>query len=276
MYIFKTIRDLKTYLSDKTAIGFVPTMGALHQGHISLMRQCMKESKTSVCSIFVNPTQFNSKEDYEQYPITLKDDILLLEQSGCEVLFIPSVEEIYPDGIKQINSLDLGNIAMDLEGKMRPGHYDGVAAVVARLIDIVVPDKMYMGLKDFQQILVVKKMAALKSLRVEIVPCETIREESGLAMSSRNRRLSESARERAIEISKVLFAIRDGLKNKSIHQLINEGGQQLSKVAEKVEYLEVRDAANLEVPSETTTVRVVLVAAWIDGVRLIDNILLPK
>lgn len=276
MYIFKTIHDLKAYLSDKTAIGFVPTMGALHQGHISLMRQCLKESKTSVCSIFVNPTQFNSKEDYEQYPITLKEDILLLEQSGCEVLFIPSVDEIYPNGVKQKNALDLGGIANDLEGKMRPGHYDGVAEVVARLIDIVRPDKMYMGLKDFQQILVVKKMVALKSLQVEIVPCETIREESGLAMSSRNRRLSESGMQRALEISRVLFSIRDGFKNKPLHQLLEEGMQQLAKVAEKVEYLEVRDAANLELPSERTIDRVVLVAAWFDGVRLIDNILLRK
>ena len=148
MFIFKKVEDLQFYLKDKKGIGFVPTMGALHQGHLYLIHEAKQQSDLVVCSIYVNPTQFNSKEDFEKYPITINKDIALLHDGGCDVLFLPDTEEMYPKEMKQ-DSLELGELAKILEGEKRPGHFEGVAQVVSRLLDIVQPQKMFLGLKDF-------------------------------------------------------------------------------------------------------------------------------
>lgn len=270
MFIFHQTIDLQNFLKDKKDIGFVPTMGALHQGHISLIQQAKEISSIVVCSIFVNPTQFNNKEDFDKYPNTLAADLIKLEQAACDVLFIPSVEEIYPkDYITE--EFNLGGLDHLLEGEMRPGHYQGVAQVVYRLLQIVHPDKMFMGLKDYQQIMVVKQMLANKHLSTAVVSCETEREESGLAMSSRNMRLTDADRLKATSISETLQWIKNHHRTSTWQELEKAGRSRLEKVSDQVEYLVIRDASNLLELTPTSKQAVVLVAAWFGGVRLIDN-----
>lgn len=272
MFIFKKVEDLQFYLKDKKGIGFVPTMGALHQGHIYLIQEAKQQSEVVVCSIYVNPTQFNNKEDFDKYPITINSDIILLCDGGCDVLFLPDTKEIYQEGMKQV-SYELGKIAKFLEGEKRPGHFEGVAKVVSRLLEIVQPQKMFLGLKDFQQVLVIKKLVQIKSLEVQIITCNTFREDTGLAMSSRNMRLSLDAKKQAVIIYKLMVEVKENYHKNSVESLIKNAVSNLEKHAEKVEYFVIRDADTLEEINSGTKNAIVLVAAWFGGVRLIDNMI---
>lgn len=282
MILFKRINDLKKYIIDSreanTTIGFVPTMGALHAGHLSLIRASKKSGYLTVCSIFVNPTQFNDPSDYQQYPITIEQDIRLLEQENCDVLFMPDVQEIYPPG-HQKKQYRLGQLELYLEGKYRPGHFQGVCEVVDRLLDIVEPDLLFLGRKDYQQCMVITELIRLtgKSTRLEIVP--TMREPGGLAMSSRNLRLSEADRKKAIAIYQTLQKIKTVIRPGEINQLSTEASATLLEAGfSKVDYVSIAHAHSLA-PVEYwdgKTPLVALAAAFLSGVRLIDNISLTE
>lgn len=279
MIIFKNASQLSDFLKNKkknqNRIGFVPTMGALHHGHLSLLHKSLEQNDYSVVSIFVNPTQFNDQEDFEKYPVTVEKDILLLESSGCNVLFLPSVSEIYSHEFVPSKKYDLGFLETVLEGKFRSGHFQGVCQVVDRLLEIVMPHSLYIGQKDFQQCMVIKKLLRLagqdKTIQVDIVP--TVREYDGLAMSSRNSRLSNQARLIAPEIFKTLQFIKLNLKPGSTQEILNLSALQLESAGFKTDYIEIVNAETLEAIKNWDGIQkaVVLVAAFIEGVRLIDN-----
>lgn len=281
MIIFKQIKDLRKHIQrEKTAgksIGFFPTMGALHAGHISLLDKAKTDSDVTVCSIFVNPTQFNDQNDFAKYPITIENDIYLLETNGCDILFLPEVKEIYPNGQQLPEPYRLGEVEHVLEGAFRPGHFQGVCQVVHRLLDIVQPDRLYMGQKDYQQIMVVQKMIEEKHIGVQMVIVPTKRAENGLALSSRNARLSDVARDKALILSRCLSNIKDNIGKEDFRVLEEEAKQQiLDNGFSKVDYVSIRNANNLaKVEQYAPDVPlVVLTAAYIDEVRLIDNMLL--
>ena len=257
-------------------IGFVPTMGALHQGHISLVQDSKQAGELNVCSIFVNPTQFNDKKDFEKYPSTIGTDIDLLEKAGCDLLFLPSVMEIYPTGTKNERPYQLGYLETLLEGKFRPGHFQGVCQVVHRLLTAVNPHRLYLGQKDYQQCMVIKKMIALTHIKTTVVICSTLREPSGLAMSSRNMRLTVTERMQAARIFEALSFIKKEIKAGYLEDLKERVKQYLTAGGFKVDYVEIADADTLE-PQETWDGKVplvALVAAFLNEVRLIDNLLL--
>jgi pantoate--beta-alanine ligase len=212
MTVFKEAAALQTYLAKQQGegyqIGFVPTMGALHKGHISLVNKSKETAGITVCSIFVNPTQFNDQKDFEKYPVTVGNDIYLLEKAGCDVLFLPSVTEIYPNGTGSAIFYDIGEIENQLEGKYRPGHFQGVCQVVHKLLDIVKPDLLFIGQKDYQQCLVIKRLVELLSFDMDILINETLREPSGLAMSSRNQRLTVEELQKSSAIYNTLQHIK--------------------------------------------------------------------
>lgn len=275
--------ELNKIRSQSKTIGFVPTMGALHQGHLALVKTAKRQNKVVVVSIFVNPTQFNNKEDFAKYPITLEKDTHLLRQVGCDILFLPSVQEMYPDGFGIKNKIDFGFIASTLEGEFRPGHFDGMAQIVEKLLQAVKPNKLYMGLKDYQQALIVGELIKTRKMKVELVKCPTRREMDGLAMSSRNMRLDKASRKLAVELSKTLFYFRrkvNDLRKKglafSVEELENLGLKRLKKFPEiSVEYLRIRDAATLKEQKQVgKSALVALVAANVGGVRLIDNVVI--
>lgn len=189
-------------------IGFVPTMGALHEGHLDLVNTSSSECDITVCSIFVNPTQFNDQADFRKYPNRLESDIRMLSATGSVVLFLPSPEDIYPEGTSHLETYDLGYLETILEGKYRPGHFQGVCQVMARLLTIVQPHYLFMGQKDYQQCMVVKKLISLINVETELITCPTVREKDGLAMSSRNLRLSVEQRITAAEIFRTLQYIK--------------------------------------------------------------------
>ncbi|MFN8243121.1 MAG: pantoate--beta-alanine ligase [Ferruginibacter sp.] len=277
MLLFKKSADLGNYLErlrqEGLAIGFVPTMGALHQGHISLVEQSREESGITVCSIFVNPTQFNDSKDFEKYPSTIEADIDKLEAAGCDVLFLPSVSEIYPDGTALAAHYNLGYLETILEGKFRPGHFQGVCQVVERLLQIVKPHFLFLGQKDYQQCMVIKKLIALTGLPVHTIVCPTLRESDGLAMSSRNMRLNPGERAKAVKISETLSFIRSSIRPGYLPDLKERCRQYLTAEGFKVDYVEIADAETLE-PQEYWDGHqplVALVAAFLNEVRLIDN-----
>lgn len=255
--------------------GFVPTMGALHDGHISLIMESRRLCSLTFASIFVNPTQFNDPSDYEKYPVTIDNDIRQLEQAGCDVLFLPGVNEIYPEGTETGISYDLGNLERLLEGKFRPGHFQGVSRVVHRLLDIVRPAHLFMGQKDFQQCMVVQRLIALEKLPVTLHTCRTLREPDGLAMSSRNLRLSTEARSKATGIFREMKLIEQQLETRNLRQLENEAcNNLLDSGFSSVDYISIARPETLEPlkswqPGEPA---VILAAAFIGGVRLIDNL----
>jgi pantoate--beta-alanine ligase len=258
-------------------IGFVPTMGALHTGHISLIEQSKKASNSTVCSIFVNPTQFNDPADFEKYPVTIEKDIALLETAGCDVLFLPSVSEIYPDGVNAKRQYDLGFLETLLEGKFRPGHFQGVCMVVHRLLEIVLPDNLYLGQKDYQQCMVIKKLVELIQLPqpITVTVCPTLREPDGLAMSSRNTRLTPDEREKATAIFQSLRYIQLHLEKGDTAVLKKQALAILEKPGFRVDYLEIANANNL-LPVHNWDGEqklVLLAAAFLNKVRLIDNII---
>lgn len=281
MILYKEIRGMQPYLEKARAkgskIGFVPTMGALHQGHLSLIQQARSENDLVVCSIFVNPTQFNDPKDFEKYPVTLDSDILLLKQAATDVLFLPSVQEVYPNGVQQQHHYNLGYLETILEGAFRPGHFQGVCQVVHRLLTIVQPQRLYLGQKDYQQVMVLKKLVELEQLPVEIRVGSTRRETEGLAMSSRNMRLSADDRHKALAIYQALSTMRQQLPGKPVDVLKEEATRFLLQQGfEKVDYVEISKADSLLPAADTDKDQplVGLVAAFMNGVRLIDNLLL--
>jgi pantoate--beta-alanine ligase len=276
MIIVKKISDARKLLSALAGkgnnSGFVPTMGALHAGHISLINQAKKDTGLVVCSIFVNPTQFNDTKDFEKYPVTTEADVYLLEQAGCDILFMPPVEEMYPIGLKKIH-FDLGFIETVLEGKYRPGHFQGVCQVVHRLLEIVTPGKLYLGQKDFQQCMVLKKMAGLYFPSIEVIVCATQREPSGLAMSSRNKRLTDQQKQQAVAIFATLQYIKDTIQPGSLVEIQQTAWQRLETSGFRVDYVAIATVNSLE-PLDNWDGQekiVALIAAFLDEVRLIDN-----
>jgi pantoate--beta-alanine ligase len=280
MILFKTIAALLACIAEKkkngNTIGFVPTMGALHAGHISLINNSKKENSLTVCSIFVNPTQFNQSADFEKYPITIEKDIDMLEKNGCDVLFLPPVQEIYPGGITHQPHYDLGYLETVLEGKYRPGHFQGVCQVVHRLLDIVQPHNLYLGQKDYQQCMVIKKLIELAHLKTNVIICATLREKDGLAMSSRNMRLNEQETKMAVKISETLLFIKKEIKPGYMENLKERAIQYLSAENFKVDYVEIAHAGNLALVKNWDGKQklVALAAAYLNEVRLIDNMLL--
>lgn len=274
MYIFKRIKELQFYLkSCQGSIGFVPTMGALHEGHISLIQKSSSENDITVCSIFVNPTQFNDKKDFEKYPITIDEDIKLLIAAQTDVLFLPEVDEMYPKGIGHIEMYAIGYLDTILDGAFRPGHFNGVCNIVHRLLDAVQPLNLYMGEKDFQQCLVVAQLIEQIGSKVNLITCPTLREQDGLAMSSRNRRLSAAGRQQATAIYTVLKTLREQQFMQSFATLQQQGLQYLQEKGFEPEYILLANASNLQLLDnfQTDCSMVVLVAAKLEGVRLIDN-----
>lgn len=280
MVIFKHTADLRSWLSeDRTRggkLGFVPTMGALHPGHISLVEEARKVCDLVACSIFVNPTQFNNPSDLEKYPVTIESDIGMLTRAGTDVLFLPGVADIYPGGTSSLPHYDLGFLETVLEGKYRPGHFQGVCQVVHLLLDAVRPDLLFMGQKDYQQCMVIARLIELKQLPVKLVVMPTLREADGLAMSSRNMRLGPADRALAPRIHRVLSGIKERLRPGSLLELQNWGVSELEADGFRVDYVSISDARTLE-PLETwdgSRPLVALVAAFLGEVRLIDNLVL--
>jgi len=279
MKVFRTIAETKAYLSEArgkgATIGFVPTMGALHQGHLSLFEAAKKDNDVVTASIFVNPIQFNNKEDLKKYPRTPREDIRKLEEAGCAMAFIPDVEEMYPEPV--VDKYDFGYLDKVMEGKFRPGHFNGVAVVVRKLFEIINPDRAYFGLKDYQQLKIIETMTRELKLPVEIVACPTMREPDGLAMSSRNVRLTPEERIIAPAIYRVLSQIKEKTRKYSITELENWAVHQLNNYEElNVEYLEIVDAETLLRPGDwnDSESMVVCTAVHLGKVRLIDNLIL--
>ena len=277
MNIYKSIEDLQAFVEAERAkglrIAFVPTMGALHAGHLSLVRRALSECDRCIVSVFVNPTQFNDPRDLETYPRTLEADSTLLASVGTSALFAPEVSTIYPE--EDTRTFDVGAVAEVMEGRYRPGHFNGVMQVVSRLFDIVRPDCAYFGEKDFQQIAVIRAMVRLIDSPVEIIACPIVREADGLALSSRNVRLSAEERREAPQIYRILSESRSWAKDMSPQQVIDRVTEQINAVPHlRVEYFEIVDTDSLQP-----------IASWSDSpaphgcitvfcgeVRLIDNI----
>lgn len=276
MFITHHISELQAYLKNQNEkkIGFVPTMGALHEGHLSLVKTCLRNNDICIVSIFVNPTQFNNKEDLEVYPRTPQNDIDLLDKEGCQVIFMPDTKEMYPT--PDTRKFDFGTLESVMEGKYRAGHFNGVAQVVSKLFDIVKPHTAYFGEKDFQQIAIIKAMTLQLGLPIEIVQMPILREASGLAMSSRNTRLSDKARKKAACINKILRKSRTFVDEKSIIELKEWVNQEFEQEALfKLDYFEIADGNNLQSLTNwnQSNYIVACVAVYCEDVRLIDNII---
>jgi len=280
MQLYSTIYDLREALSeDRSAgktVGFVPTMGALHQGHLELVKRSVSENDVSVVSIFVNPTQFNDPGDLLKYPRTLEADCDLLRSVACTYVFAPDAEEIYPEPDTRL--FDFGDLVTGMEGRFRPGHFNGVAQVVSRLFDIVKPDKAYFGEKDFQQLAVVRELVRQSGLSIQIMACPIVREKDGLAMSSRNRRLDEKQRKQAVIISETLFESMEMKKNLSVPDLKREVTNRINAAPGlQVEYFEIVAGSTLQPIEkwEDTNYPVGCIAVFAGEVRLIDNVTYP-
>lgn len=286
MIIFKYADQLARYIQQQKSagkqIGFVPTMGALHNGHIALIDQSKKATAITVCSIFVNPTQFNNANDYQLYPKTIEQDIVKLEAAGCHALFLPAIAEMYPQGTANLEQYDLGYLETLLEGKYRPGHFQGVCQVMNRLLKMVQAHKLFMGQKDYQQCMVVSRLLQLMKSPTELITCPTLREPDGLAMSSRNMRLSPEARQKATTIYKCLTLIKQECNRGGTWPVIKEKATQLLTGAGfRIDYVELADANTLQPATATMATiyqgpRVALIAAYLNDVRLIDNMLLNE
>jgi pantoate--beta-alanine ligase len=279
MVIFKMAADLQAFLqTEQRPVGFIPTMGALHAGHMSLISAARSDGFLTVCSIFVNPTQFNDREDFEKYPRSTEEDIALLLDAACDVLFLPSEEEIYPQGPQAVPSYEFGQLETVLEGAQRPGHFRGVGQVVARLLEIVQPQRLYLGQKDWQQCLIVRKLIALmgKQDEIELEIGSTVREPDGLAISSRNRRLTEPQRALAAVIYQCLVSIQTKAAAGSWPVMQKECTELLRAKGFEPEYVALAKADTLEPLEEFSPAQptAALIAARIGKVRLIDNMLL--
>lgn len=276
MLVCKTISELRENIThskkEGKAIGFVPTMGALHHGHLSLVDQCNLESNITVVSIFVNPTQFNSSDDFDKYPNTLEDDLRALDQRDVDFVFLPSVADMYQE-FDAVN-ISFGYLEKRMEGAYRPGHFSGVGVVVSKLFNIVQPDKCFLGQKDLQQVAVIKLLVKTLNFPVKIISVPTVRESNGLAMSSRNMRLSRDERERSALIYKVLQNIKNDIQSKVAFESAKKTWvKELSESGFEVEYLELVDALTLNPCDYNSNKEMALcVAVYISTVRLIDNI----
>ena len=277
MKIVKGINELKGYLVDSKRngkrIGLVPTMGALHKGHLSLVERCVRENDICVVSVFVNPTQFNDKHDLETYPRTLEADCALLESVGCDFVFAPSVEEMYPE--PDTRTFDFGTVMQVMEGAKRPGHFNGVAQVVSKLFYIVEPDNAYFGEKDFQQIAVIRAMVKQLQIPVQINACPIVREADGLALSSRNTRLTPALRQKAPLIARTLQESKALAATKSVREVIDYVVNTLNADPDlEVEYYEIVDGDSLVSIQDwkDTSYAVGCVTVYCGEVRLIDNI----
>jgi pantoate--beta-alanine ligase len=279
MKIISRVSELEIFLSKTSkdkSLGFVPTMGALHPGHISLVEKAISQNDISLCSIFVNPAQFNDTGDLDKYPNQLDADLKLLEKTGCDIVFTPSKTEIYPEGFTA-KSYDFGNLDKVMEGETRPGHFEGVALVVSRLFDIVQPQKAYFGEKDFQQLAIIRLLASQNYKNIEIVPCPILREADGLAMSSRNLLLDEKYRSAAPRIHKRLLHVKKHANTKSVSELKQWIVQEFKQDPDlKLEYFEISDADGLQSSTQWSDhqVHIACIACFAGSVRLIDNILL--
>ena len=277
MQVFEQKTALHQYIekakSEAKCIGFVPTMGALHAGHIALIYKALTQCDLVISSIFVNPIQFNNPDDLKKYPRTFESDKKMLEEAGCHAIFYPSVEEMYPDTEEKVEQFDFGMLELVMEGASRPGHFNGVAVVVKRLFQIVEPDIAFFGKKDFQQLAIVKALVKQMRSPIQIVGLDTVREKDGLAMSSRNRRLSIQEREKAVELSKTLNFIKKNKNAMEPAQLEGEAKKQLDECF-KVEYIQIVDGYTLQPITKwsQTNYPVVCAAAFIGDVRLIDNL----
>jgi pantoate--beta-alanine ligase len=278
MLIFKKVADLQSWIANEHAggrsIGFAPTMGALHDGHMELIRLSRRDGHRSVASIFVNPTQFNDPRDLEKYPRTPEKDIALLHDTGCDALFMPSVEEVYPPGQELTISLDFRQLDEVMEGVFRPGHFIGMATVVHRLLDIVRPQSLYMGQKDFQQLTIVRDMIRQLHMPIELVMCPTVREADGLAMSSRNMRLSPDMRAVAPVIYQILKWARSEMEQHPASVVQAQAMERLKQAGLSPEYFDIVDGISL-LPVEhweDSDFVVACTAAFAGEVRLIDNL----
>lgn len=277
MDLINTVKDVQERIAslrqEGKTIGFVPTMGALHQGHLSLVKQCISDNDICIVSIFVNPTQFNNKEDLEKYPRNLDKDCLYLKEAGVNIVFAPLVEEIYPE--PDTRQFDFGQIDKVMEGEHRPGHFNGVAQVVSRLFDIIKPDKAYFGEKDFQQLAIIREMVKQLRLNVEIVPMPIVRETSGLALSSRNERLTQQQKKEAVRISEVLLGERENWSKHSVDELKKIVIDNINAVESlNVEYFDIVDGYSMQ-PIHNwsdTEYAVGCIAVFCGEVRLIDNV----
>lgn len=277
MIICKTRLELNQLLDSVRksgrSIGFVPTMGALHQGHLSLIEQSKKQTDFTIASIFVNPTQFNNQSDFENYPITLDSDCTMLESLSTDALFLPSVAEMYPEPDTRV--FELGGLDLVMEGKFRPGHFNGVAQIVSKLFDFVQPDHSFFGQKDFQQLAIIRYMSKSLGYKTEIHACPIIRESDGLAMSSRNMRLSSEQRQKSVLISRSLKQAKE----------MADRGSRLEEIKAfvfsvfasdpefKIEYFEVVDTVSLKELNELedSKNRTACIAVFVGEIRLIDN-----
>ncbi len=279
--VFEHIKDVRNWVLSERAsgrtVGFVPTMGALHHGHITLVQAARRQCDSVVASIFVNPTQFNNARDLQLYPRTIEKDMVMLEEAGCSALFHPEVSEMYPRN--DVRHWDFGVLSNSLEGHFRPGHFDGVLTIVQKLFEAVPADYAFFGEKDFQQLALIRKMTSELNLPIQIVGCPLIREAGGLAMSSRNMRLSGEQKKTAEGISCTLFAMAQLRGSMSPARLEQYGLSMLSALGGiETEYLSIVDSKTFEPVTDwsQSTEPVILIAAWVGGVRLLDNVILNE
>ena len=277
MEIIKTKIDIRKVLNSHKlkgrSIGFVPTMGALHAGHVSLVKKSNEINDITICSVFVNPTQFNKSNDFENYPSTIESDVQLLEDANCDILFLPSKEEMYSGGKEE--SFDYGNLGNVMEGAHRPGHFNGVALVISKFFNILNPNSAFFGQKDYQQLAIIKQLVIDKSFNVKVYSCSTFREKSGLAMSSRNNRLNKAELIEASIIYKSLqLAKKHILINTPKDSLLKEVDSLYNKSNLELEYIEIADPITLQSIKDFRNHKqlVICVAAFLGDVRLIDNI----
>lgn len=281
MKVFNLSKELLAYKNSQfkdKKIAFIPTMGALHKGHASLMRKARNNKMVVIVSIFVNPTQFNDHKDYEKYPRTTEHDLMLCHGQGVDIVYLPDKEDVYPPNLDKSLKFDLSGFDKVMEGEFRPGHFKGVCEVVKRLLDLTQPDYLYMGQKDFQQFMIVGRMIDVLDIKTQLVVCKTSRERSGLARSSRNTRLSSEGLANAANIFKTLCAIQKSILTKEVDRLQAYGLKKLKKYGFETEYIQIIDGATLQEleSEERATCIVVCVAAWLEGIRLIDNIVIRQ
>lgn len=281
MKVVNTIIELQNFINEAGGkdlkVGFVPTMGALHNGHLSLVEEAAKSTDIVVVSIFVNPTQFNNAKDLERYPRDLQSDLDALDTVACSVVFAPNVSEVYPE--EDTRKFDFGTLETVMEGRYRPGHFNGVAQVVSRLFDMVKPDKAFFGLKDFQQLAIIREMVKQLKLDIEIVPCEIIREEDGLAMSSRNTLLTGEQRKKAPVIAHSLYESCNFVPELSVNSIKQKVVNAINKEEGlEVEYFEIADGYSLQPVDnwEESDYIVGCIAVFTGEIRLIDNVTYKK
>ncbi len=282
MKTYKTVKGLQRrlamYMAQKKRIGFVPTMGALHEGHLSLIQKSTSQNDITVVSIFVNPTQFNDKSDLVKYPRTVKEDSKLLKSAGCSYLFLPTEKQVYPQGDSEGAELDITELTKYMEGPNRPGHFEGVVQVVHRLLSIVKPSHLYMGQKDFQQFTIIAHMLRTLKMKTKLVVCPIKREDDGLAMSSRNVRLKKKIKTQAKVLYETLAYVKDNQDKYTPATLQKKALARLSIPQFNPEYFVIADGHTLKPVKKMADHKYVVActAVWAGKVRLIDNMILKK